>query len=323
MSVSDLLHDNYYNLICNDLTVKSELHWSGDVGLDDLTLSHTTDSSSTDSGTLIVAGGVGIAKNLNVGGNTSINGTMTVGSLVVSNGFNVGNLNVSGTLTAGSLVVNNGFNITDSTQSSSTLTGAFTVAGGVGIGKKLYVGGDVNISGSLNAGSFVFSGAVISDTTDTTTTGTGALTVAGGVGIGKNLCVGGGVYLQTTGNIPSPMTYYREFSVVFGLGGAVINMQLTGVMHRLNNIVTFCFVTISATATSTSQMYTNSNMLPPDMLPTDTRFCPIFVINDGQYVLGSMQFTHAGMVIIYVGTDAYFTEGETVGILGGGCSYKI
>jgi hypothetical protein len=45
---------------------------------DVLTLSGTTDSTSSGTGTLIVAGGVGVAKNLYVSGNTFITGNLTV-----------------------------------------------------------------------------------------------------------------------------------------------------------------------------------------------------------------------------------------------------
>jgi len=50
-----------------------------------LTLAGTTDSSSISDGTLVVSGGVGIAKQLHVGGNTDISGTLTVsGDLLVT-----------------------------------------------------------------------------------------------------------------------------------------------------------------------------------------------------------------------------------------------
>lgn len=61
------------------------------------------------------------------------------------------------------------------TDSSSTATGNLVVVGGVGINKKLSVGGI----------------ATVLDTTNATSTSTGALQVRGGVGINSNLFVGG------------------------------------------------------------------------------------------------------------------------------------
>ena len=41
----------------------------------------------------------------------------------------------------------------NSTDSSSTTTGALTVTGGVGITRNMYVGGDINVTGIVVAGS--------------------------------------------------------------------------------------------------------------------------------------------------------------------------
>eukprot|EP00501_MAST-03F_sp_TOSAG23-6_P000318 GSMAST32.ASY1.ANO1.325.1 assembled CDS len=67
-------------------------------------------STSTDSGSLIVGGGVGVAMSVYTGGGVHIQGDAA---------------------------------------SSSSLTGTFTVAGGVGIMKDLNVGGDIDIGGSI------------------------------------------------------------------------------------------------------------------------------------------------------------------------------
>ena len=66
-----------------------------------ITLSNATDSTTTTTGALIVSGGVGIAKQLRVGGNTNIVGLMTVsGNTLFSSNVTVdGNLTVNGTTT--------------------------------------------------------------------------------------------------------------------------------------------------------------------------------------------------------------------------------
>ena len=64
-----------------------------------VTVSDTTESTATDDGSLVVLGGVGIAKSLNVGGNVTVGGTLTyedvtnqdvLGLSTFRNGLNVG-----------------------------------------------------------------------------------------------------------------------------------------------------------------------------------------------------------------------------------------
>ena len=80
----------------------------------DLTLPRTTASTSATSGALQVAGGVGIAKELNVGGTTTLTGAAT---------------------------------ISNTTASTSTTTGALVVRGGIGVAGKVTIGGTLEIDG--------------------------------------------------------------------------------------------------------------------------------------------------------------------------------
>jgi hypothetical protein len=105
MVQSGLLSENYSQL--------GSLISSGPV-----TISDTTDASSSITGSLIVSGGVGIAKKLYVGTSLSVAGTNT---------------------------------FSDTTDSSSTSTGSAVFSGGVGIAKKLYVGTDINATGNITA----------------------------------------------------------------------------------------------------------------------------------------------------------------------------
>ena len=180
--------------------------------LDRLTLSGEYNSTATTEGTLVVYGGAGIGLNLNVGGDTHLNGTLTVDGQV--------NLNPAGSTVfiepsiGGTVVINpdaygsidnmiiggdtprigyfTDLRVQDTTQSYGTDTGALTVAGGVGINGDLWVGGQihgtfdfastssVNIIGG-NAGQVLYQSAP--GTTAFTNTGTtGSILVSYGAG---------------------------------------------------------------------------------------------------------------------------------------------
>jgi hypothetical protein len=82
-------------------------------------ITDTTQSTSKDTGCLVLEGGLGVERNLNVGGDLGVSGN---------------------------------FSIDGTTQSTSTTTGALTVDGGVGIVKNLNVGGDFDVDGSATIG---------------------------------------------------------------------------------------------------------------------------------------------------------------------------
>ena len=120
--------------------------------------------------------------------------------------------------------------LSDVTESTSTTTGAFTVTGGVGIGARLNVvgnvdfDGDLNVDGgdlttnqttfnllttnattvnafdtatSVNIGNTSNTSVVtVRSTKNTVSTSTGALVVSGGVGIASDLRVGGDLYID-------------------------------------------------------------------------------------------------------------------------------
>ena len=158
-----------------------------DTSTDILTLAGTTDASSSTTGTLKVAGGLGVAKKLYVGtdlavtANTTLSGTTdasstTTGTLTVAGGVGIAKKLYVGT----DLAVTANTTLSGATDASSSTTGAVIITGGVGIAKKLYVGTDLAVTGNTT----------LSGATDASSSTTGTLTVAGGVGIAKKLYVG-------------------------------------------------------------------------------------------------------------------------------------
>ena len=92
-------------------TIRNNLTNTGNI-----LINATTQSTDKDTGALVVEGGVGIEKNLNVGGEFDV----------------TGNINLDAT-----------------TPSTDTDSGALIVAGGAGIGGNLFVGGNATIAGNL------------------------------------------------------------------------------------------------------------------------------------------------------------------------------
>lgn len=137
--------------------------------------------------------------------------------------------------------------LSDITESTSTNTGAFTVSGGVGIGARLNVVGNVDFDSNLNidggnlttneltfnllttnattinafdTASTIGIGSdsntttvTVRSTQNTSSTLTGALVVAGGVGISSDLRVGGDVYIDGQININNNTTVVADLTV--------------------------------------------------------------------------------------------------------------
>ena len=233
-------------------------------------ITDSTQSLDITSGALVIDGGLGIGKNLNVGGSSAFSGPVTfnnpvkvsdvtqsvspiTGAVIISGGVGIGkNLNIGGTSMLAGMT-----SILDGTQSSSTTTGALKVTGGLGIGKKLNGGRTTTLTGMTSItnatessnksnGALMVSGGMViglrlnvggmttmDDTTQSTSESTGALKVAGGTGIGLQLNVGGMASLLSTTESTSSAT-----GALIVNGGAGIQKQLNvdGMMSVNNGV---------------------------------------------------------------------------------------
>jgi len=144
--------------------------------INNLTITTSTQATSTTTGALIVTGGAGIGGSMYVASTSYIAGaqiitTATIGNYAAASG--------GGTGTTSTFVISN------ITQSSNTFSGALQVWGGAGVGGNMYIGGNT----------------VIQSTTNSTSTNTGALVVRGGVGLSGNLYISGSIVDVTAGVI--------------------------------------------------------------------------------------------------------------------------
>ena len=125
--------------------IDNNLRTSGYVDVKD-----TTQSTSCTTGALIVAGGAGIAKNLNVCGSATIAGITTLSSTLSVTGATTlsSTLSVTGNSTIGGTL-----GVTGATTLSNTLgvSGATTLSNTLGVSGDTTIGGTLNIGGTINA----------------------------------------------------------------------------------------------------------------------------------------------------------------------------
>jgi hypothetical protein len=145
-----------------------------------LSISNSTQSTSSSSGALIVTGGAGIGSNLWVGGNAVVAGNLTIQGTTTT----VSNEYVTNTEWANVFIANGG------TTSTSQTTGTVQVLGGLGVAGNIYAYSINNTpigNASPNIGIFT--------SIATTTTGGN-----GNVSIGGNLTIsaGGNLYISGT-----------------------------------------------------------------------------------------------------------------------------
>ena len=193
INASSFSVDSDFNVGVNSTSPDVKLDVGGAVLVTGIsTFENTTQSTSSTTGALIVSGGVGIAKSLNVGGNLSVAGTITyddvtnvdsVGIVTARGGFEIGASGVGGTITAtgqaefagvvtatkfvgsgegltGVASTDNIITSTASTFANINSTGIITATSRITVGTAVTANGDgINVIGIVTATSFEGSGA--------------------------------------------------------------------------------------------------------------------------------------------------------------------
>ena len=181
LNASSFSVDSDFNVGVNSTSPDVKLDVGGAVLVTGIsTFENTTQSTSSTTGALIVSGGVGIAKSLNVGGNLSVAGTITyddvtnvdsTGIVTARGGFEIGEAGVGGTITAtgqaqfvgvvtASSFVGDGTGLTGVASTDNIITGtAATFTNNVNISGITTVGvltayAGVNVTGIVTATSY-------------------------------------------------------------------------------------------------------------------------------------------------------------------------
>ena len=217
-----------YNL--GSATQKWNCGWIDNMNMCTVDLTSTTNSTSTTTGALVVCGGVGVACDVWLGGDTVVEGTTNstnpiTGALIVGGGVGVlcdmvvcGDLTVCGSQSSGSSDTN--LHATGTTNATTTTSGSLQSSGGIGIVCDAYIGGCVtatcfigdgsqltNVSGggggsgywtcTANNLSYATGIVCVTNTTNSTSATTGALQSTGGLGVVCDAWFGGEITVPT------------------------------------------------------------------------------------------------------------------------------
>ncbi len=195
---------DFYNLL--NVNMGKPTHMTGTLLVDGIaSFSNTTNSSDQSNGAVIVAGGMGVDSNLNVGGNFDVRGSAAFGGPV---GFE-------------SVVT-----ISDTSQSNTTGDGALIVYGGIGLGKNINVGEDLNVGKNTHLGGTlnVVAATTLND----------ILTVSGATQLNQTLDVLGATDLGSTLDVTGLTTPKNNLKV--HLNSNLVGALTVGGLTTLTNV---------------------------------------------------------------------------------------
>ena len=154
-----------------------------------INITQGTQSTSTSTGDLVIAGGVGIAKSVFIGGDLTVSGSFNGGAV------EFGNIKIAQT-TANTIDT-----ISGSLNLSSAGGGMNIDVNELDVNANMDVSGNVDLNSSSLAKTTTMSVARVQSQTNSTSKTTGALVVSGGVGINNDLHVGGDITAFSSSDI--------------------------------------------------------------------------------------------------------------------------
>jgi hypothetical protein len=284
----------------------------------------TVNAVSTNSGAVQVVGGVGVNRDLWVGGNITVIGTInasvqgiTTTATNIAGGTanqipyqtNVGQTGFAGPGTAGQVLLSGGVNgpyfsstltLASTIQSLSTNTGALQVQGGVGIGLNLNVGGSSQFGGITT----------VSNTTGVVGLTSGALQVLGGVGINGGLFVGNtitGTSVTITGTTASTSTTTGALTVAGGVG--VLGSIYAGNIYS-NGVLVGGSASTATTATNLAGGFIGA--VPYQLSTGTTTFAQGFAYNGSYLTVNTNTVLTTASIIGQVGISVASTGTSSV-----------
>jgi predicted nucleic acid-binding Zn-ribbon protein len=190
-------------------------------------------STSTDTGAVVVLGGVGIAQDVWIGGTANVGANVMTGNLSVDNeAIFTGRVlfqypTIETTQTSIGLFNEYAETIIIGNEADSMFLGANAAGGPYGAGN-VYIKNSLNVFGNIVANANVS----IQSTDESVSAQDGALVVTGGAGIGSNLHVGANTYVM--GNAIVSQTGWFGANVYFGA-----NTETFGNVYANNIVVTY------------------------------------------------------------------------------------
>ena len=183
-----------------------------------ISIQNTLDSNSINSGSLITKGGMGITKNITIGGDINVLGNL---NLLNNNTFSdmKSSLSVTENIsTSGFLLVKN------TTNSFNTTSGSCIINGGIGITKNTNIGGNINVGGN----------SIIQGTFESHNIQSGSLILSGGIGIAKNTNIGGNINVGENSIIQGTQQSHNIQSGSLVLGGGIGIAKNTNIGGNIN-----------------------------------------------------------------------------------------
>jgi hypothetical protein len=170
-------------------------------------ISSTTASTSTTTGALTIAGGVGISGSLyaaTIVGATGISLTATTGTVNSASRISFSNATSATNVSTAAVIITGGVGIGDNLIVANAITSAILYGSTSAPGGLTIRANSTDTTGTITFGSIVSASrqVAITEIINSTSKTTGALVVSGGVGINNDMRIGGIIQFDTTvGNI--------------------------------------------------------------------------------------------------------------------------